>query len=98
MTVGTSRHRRGRWWWPRHALPRSPRALILSGLLALVVVVLLLLGLTRTRPGHTVPTYDPATSAPATTSGGPVPRPVITAAATVAPPPTAPSITTKRRR
>ena len=51
--------RRRRRWWRRRALPPSRRAQAIGGLLALVVLALLLLGISRTRPGRDVPDYVP---------------------------------------
>ena len=75
----TPRRRRRGWRWPRRALPRSPSALALGGLLGLVVLVLLLLALTRARPGQDVPPFAPTTT---TAFTGTVLAPSITGAPT----------------
>lgn len=94
----TEAHRpppRRRRWWRRSALPRSRPALAFGALVAATIVVLLLLGLTRARPGRQVPEYDPTPTS--TTTTGPRPLPSITIAVTV-PAPTTTTTTVKPRR
>jgi len=63
--------------------------------MTVVVLGLLLLGVSRARPGTEVPAYETAT----TTTGarGPVPAPVMTTVPTVPAPPGTAARTTRRR-
>jgi len=93
---------RRRRWWQRSALPRSRPALALGAVVAVVLLVLLLLGLTRARPGRDVPFLDPTVTT-STRPRGPVEPPSMTTTpkpAAVAVPATRPprDTTTTRRR
>lgn len=96
MTEGRARWRRR--WWPRRALPPSRREQALGGLCALVILALLLLGITRARPGRDVPDYVPPV--PTTASLGSVAPPSITAVTTIPPAtrPADPTPSTTRRQ
>lgn len=96
--AGTAeRPRRRRRWLRRRGLPRSRRALALGALVAVVILVLLLLGIARARPGQEVPFYDPSITT-TTAPRGPLVPPSITTIPAAAPAPTQAITSTTRRR